>query len=149
MLAAGDCSIVCLDEGYEGVSVPSKAYYALAAGAAMLAVTAEKTELADIVGEHPCGEHIPPGRPDLLAEVIRRYHDEPERLTEHQAESRRLAEVYYSRVPATRRYSELLTGLCWPGDEQPGRTRQNSTAKSIAGEDLQSNGRNQSRVEWR
>ncbi|MFP4107179.1 MAG: glycosyltransferase family 4 protein, partial [Phycisphaerae bacterium] len=28
-----DCAIVCLDEGYAGLSVPSKTYYALAAGA--------------------------------------------------------------------------------------------------------------------
>ena len=37
-LASADCAIVRLDEGYEGVSVPSKTYQMMAAGAAILAV---------------------------------------------------------------------------------------------------------------
>ena len=116
-LAASDCCIVCLNEGCEGVSVPSKTYYALAAGAALLAVTTKGTELADLVAEHPCGVHIPPRSPETLAEVIRSYYDEPQRLLAHQVEARRLAETNYSRGPATQRYMELLSRWFWSDDE--------------------------------
>jgi glycosyltransferase involved in cell wall biosynthesis len=112
-LAASDCCIVCLDEGYEGVSVPSKTYYALAAGAAILAVSAKDTELADMVAKYPCGKHIPPRNPQALADAVRQYHDNPQRGAAHRHEARRLAENRFSRVVATKQYAEYLNKWFW------------------------------------
>ena len=107
-LAASDCLIVCLDEGYEGVSVPSKTYYALAAGSAVLGVSAPATELADLLAETGCGIHVPPRRPDALADAVRRLHDDPDLLSRCKAASRQAAEGHFSRTRATRRYFEHL-----------------------------------------
>jgi len=108
LLAAADCAIVCLDKGYEGVSVPSKTYPALAAGAALLAVSSKGTELDALIDRHECGFHILPGRPDLLAGAVRRYLADPELLASHRAAARAATEAEFSLVRATSRYYELL-----------------------------------------
>ncbi len=117
-LAASDCCIVCLDEGYEGVSIPSKTYYTLAAGAALLAVTADNTELADLVRDYPCGTNIPPRSPEKLATTICSYFAEPDILKAHKYEARKLAEKKYSRQQSTKCYLDKLTQAFWLNAEQ-------------------------------
>lgn len=73
-LHVADCMIVCLDEGYEGLSVPSKTYYALAAGAALIAVSPPNTELTDLIAAHKCGVHVSPRAPAAVAAVVRGLH---------------------------------------------------------------------------
>jgi len=107
-LAAADAAIVCLDEGYEGIAVPSKTYHALAVGAALLAISSPGTELTDLVSEHACGIPVPPRSPDRLAEAIRRLHDDRALLGRYQAAARRAAEEHFSRAKVTRRYREYL-----------------------------------------
>jgi glycosyltransferase involved in cell wall biosynthesis len=106
-LTTADVSIVCLDEGYEGVSVPSKTYYALAAGAAILAVSPEGTELTDLVAEYRCGVHVPPRRPLLLAQAIRRLHDDRSKLAAFQAAAAAAAK-HFDRRLATAKYLAYL-----------------------------------------
>jgi glycosyltransferase involved in cell wall biosynthesis len=108
LLAASDCAIVCLDKGYEGVSIPSKTYPALSAGAALLAVSAKATELDALIDQHECGFHILPGRPDLLADAVRQYLAAPELLASHRAAARATAETEFSLKSVTSRYYELL-----------------------------------------
>ncbi|MCD4699926.1 MAG: glycosyltransferase, partial [Phycisphaerae bacterium] len=107
-LPVADCSIVCLDEGYEGISVPSKTYYAMAAGAALLAISRDKTELTDIVEQYQCGFHIPPHRPGDLAEAVRRLYGDRELLKECKTASRKAAEENFARNISTKRYLEYL-----------------------------------------
>ena len=107
-LASADCAIVSLDEGYEGVSVPSKTYYALAAGAAILAVSAENTELTELVAEHGCGLHVPPRDPQALAEAVRRLHGDRELLDRCKRASRAAAETAYARRIIVQRYLRYL-----------------------------------------
>jgi len=114
-LPAADCAIVSLDEGYEGLSVPSKTYYALAAGAALLAISGPGTELTELVAEHGCGVHIPPRSPEALAGAIRRLHDDRELLSAYKSAARRAAERHFSRRAATSRYLRCLA-KCLAGD---------------------------------
>lgn len=107
-LTSADCAIVCLDEGYEGVSVPSKTYHALAAGSALLAVSPPDTELTQLVEQHGCGVHILPRRPQELASAIRRLHADPALLASYRAAARAAAEGQYSRRVLTQRW---LAGL--------------------------------------
>jgi len=107
-LAAADCAIVCLDEGYEGIAVPSKTYPSLAAGSAILAISPPETELTDLVAEERCGIHVLPRRPDDLAQAIRRFHADREYLAACKAASRAAAEERYSRRTLTHRYAEAL-----------------------------------------
>ena len=114
-LAAADCAIICLGEGYEGVSVPSKTYYAMAAGAALLVISGEGTELVDIVTQHRCGFHVRPHRPKELAAAVRDLWANPELLQEYKAASRRACEQHYTREKAVRRHLEYLRNTLMSG----------------------------------
>ncbi|MCY2927676.1 MAG: glycosyltransferase family 4 protein [Planctomycetota bacterium] len=107
-LASADCAIVCLDQGYEGISVPSKTYYALAAGLAILAVSPEGTELTDLIEAEGCGVAIPPHRPDLLGAAVRRLHADRSQLARFQQASRAAAVSRYSRSILTGEYLTCL-----------------------------------------
>jgi len=107
-LPAADCAIVSLDEGYEGISVPSKTYLMMAAGAAILAVSPAGTELCDLVRDFACGVHIPPRSPEALAAAVRRLHADRPALDAMKAAARRAAEEHFSRPRATRRYADYL-----------------------------------------
>jgi glycosyltransferase involved in cell wall biosynthesis len=107
-LAASDLAIVCLDEAYRGLSVPSKTYYTLAAGAATLAVSPPDTELTDLVVDERCGWHVQPRDPAGMAEVIRTAHGDREKLAQAQHNARRAAEQKYSRRVMVSRWADWL-----------------------------------------
>ena len=107
-LAATDLAITCLDEGYEGVSVPSKTYPALAAGAALLAVSSPGTELEELIQEHECGFHLTPRDPGRLARIVREMAGDRARLNELQWNARRAAETCFSRATCTQQYIDWL-----------------------------------------
>ncbi len=119
-LTVADAAIVCLDEGYEGVSVPSKTYYCLAAGAAILAVSPAGTELTDLVAEHRCGLHIPPRSGEKLAEAVRKLHDDPGLLESFKAAAVAAAREHFDRRPATTRYLRYLARAFAAGKVQSG-----------------------------
>jgi glycosyltransferase involved in cell wall biosynthesis len=106
--AASDLSIVCLDEAYKGISVPSKTYYALAAGAALLAVSPPDTELTDLVAEEQCGRHVLPRDPNMLAAAVRHYCRNRPALEQAGRNARRAAEQKYSRPVMVRQWIETL-----------------------------------------
>ena len=55
-LSSADIGIVTLGEGAESISVPSKTYYTLAAGSAIIALASLKSELAIIIEKYQCGK---------------------------------------------------------------------------------------------
>lgn len=107
-MAASDAAIVCLDTPFEGLSVPSKTYSALAAGCAVLAVTAPETELALTVAENACGVTVPPQDPTALAEAIRRLYADSFRLAELAQAARSVARSEFSRQLTCQRWAMLL-----------------------------------------
>jgi glycosyltransferase involved in cell wall biosynthesis len=114
-LASADCGIVCLDDLYEGISVPSKTYTMMAAGAAILAVSPPGTELSGLVAEFSCGVHVPPRSPEALAAAVRRLHGDRALLESMKSASRRAAEEHFSRPQAARRYEAVLArAFAWP-----------------------------------
>ena len=110
-LTAADCQIVCLDEGYEGISVPSKTYTALAAGAAVLAVSPPDTELTDLVARHECGIWLRPRDVQGLCDAIRRLYEDRGLLGRMKANSRRAAVEHYSTQRCVEQYVKLIMPL--------------------------------------
>jgi putative colanic acid biosynthesis glycosyltransferase WcaI len=70
-LASGDLHYVGLARGLSGFVVPSRLYGTLAAGRAVLVSADADSETARLVEEVGCGIVVPPGRPELVAGVIR------------------------------------------------------------------------------
>jgi glycosyltransferase involved in cell wall biosynthesis len=97
-LACGDIALVALAEGGEGVSMPSKTYYMLAAGAALLGLCREGSDLAAVIEAHACGLHVPPHDAERAAQAILRLRDDPQWLAQCRANGRRAAEQHYSRA---------------------------------------------------
>jgi colanic acid biosynthesis glycosyl transferase WcaI len=70
-LATGDLHYVGLARGLSGFVVPSRLYGILAAGRPVLVSADADSEIVRIVEEVGCGIVVPPGRPELVAGVIR------------------------------------------------------------------------------
>jgi len=107
-LACSDVSLVSLDEGVEGLSVPSKYYGILASGRPVIALMAERSEVAMSVRESGCGYIVPPGNPEALAERIRYLFDHPDAVREMGKKARESVERNYSRRGVAEKYLALL-----------------------------------------
>ncbi|MGE0561442.1 MAG: glycosyltransferase family 4 protein [Flavobacteriales bacterium] len=55
-LSCADIGVVTLSQGAETISVPSKTYYTLAAGSAILALASHQSELGLLIEEYRCGK---------------------------------------------------------------------------------------------
>ena len=69
-LAACDVALVTLEKGMEGLGVPSKSYFAMAADRPILAVMDPKAEISMMVNEHKIGWTCEPSNSVALASTI-------------------------------------------------------------------------------
>jgi colanic acid biosynthesis glycosyl transferase WcaI len=74
-LSAADVHVVGLARGLSGYVVPSRLYGVLSVGRPVIVAAEDDTETAAVVHREDCGFVVPPGRPELLAQAIRRAHD--------------------------------------------------------------------------
>ncbi|MDG1697388.1 MAG: glycosyltransferase family 4 protein [Polaribacter sp.] len=68
--AAADFSIVSLGTGAEGLSVPSKTFYSLAAGSAIIAISEKGSEIEQLISKNNCGISIEPNDVSLMKEFL-------------------------------------------------------------------------------
>jgi len=74
--ASADFGIVSLGSGAEGLSVPSKTFYLLSAGAAIIAITESGSEIESLVNENNCGISIQPKDKNKLIQFLLNSKDE-------------------------------------------------------------------------
>ena len=110
-LTCGDISLVTLEKGIEGLSVPSKLYSSLAAGLAILAVVGPGSEIGDVVDEYECGYRVSQGDVDGLVGAVVALHDDPHLLAEMRGRARACFEANYTREMSIARYVSLLTAV--------------------------------------
>jgi len=96
-VASGDVTIVTLEKAAESLSVPSKTYFAMAAGSAIMAVASEASELANTVARHEIGRRVEPGQPKELARVVVDMLDEKVELEAMQSRSREASFEYSTK----------------------------------------------------
>ena len=72
VMASADIGIITLGIAAETISVPSKTYSNLAAGACLVAVAHHDSELAEIIANYEVGVLCPPLQPRQLADIITR-----------------------------------------------------------------------------
>lgn len=107
-LTCGDASVVTLEPGAEGLSVPSKVYSCLAAGQAVLVIMEERCDVVDIIEEGECGQRISPGDVDGLVSAIRRLHDSPTLLQTTKENARTCFEANFTKERAIDSYERVL-----------------------------------------
>ncbi|MDC0266317.1 glycosyltransferase family 4 protein, partial [bacterium] len=106
-LPAGDISIVSMEAAIAGFMIPSKTFYYMAAGSALVALVPSNCEVADVVETGGCGVRLDPDDPDEITQSIIALVDDTERLSRYKTKSRELAETQYSRTN-TSHYIEAL-----------------------------------------
>jgi glycosyltransferase involved in cell wall biosynthesis len=107
-LSAASIHFVGLGRGLSGFVVPSRLYGILAAGRPVLASVDDDSETAQVVREVGCGIVVPPGRPELVAGVIRRAHEGYYDLDEMGRRGREWVVAEADRRVAIGRYRRLL-----------------------------------------
>ena len=83
----------------------------MAAGKPMLAVCDSGSELAALVTEEDIGWVVPPGRPDLIAEVLREAKANLSGLNQMSERARKAVDTKYTRSHVLRIYQNMIGGL--------------------------------------
>ena len=107
-LNACDAAIISFTSGMSGVSVPSRMYNILAAGKPIVAVCDADSELAQVVDEESVGWIVPPGRPDLIVDAIKKARAETSDALRIRA---RLAAEKYTLDRVVPLYRMMIEGL--------------------------------------
>ena len=106
-LAACDVAMVSLIAGMQGIGVPSKSYFSLAADRPILGVVDIGSELAQMIRGHKgIGWHCEPGNPEKLAALIDAICKLD--LSINIGIARTLMEERYEEAPAIKQYIDSL-----------------------------------------
>jgi glycosyltransferase involved in cell wall biosynthesis len=108
-LSTADVHVVGLARGLAGFVVPSRLYGIMAAGRPVIVAADADSETAVLVENVRCGVVVPPGRPDLLAAMIRRVRDGEFDLQAMGQRAREYVVAEADRPVAVRRYRDVLT----------------------------------------
>src|SRR5690606_25986340 len=117
LMTSSQLSLVTLKESAAHTCVPSKAYSALAAGSALIAVAPERSDLAALVRRHRCGAVVSPGDVDGLVDALRQFVDDPARLDEARRRARAAAVEAYGIRRLAERWESFLRSV--PAPSQP------------------------------
>ncbi|MCB8976652.1 MAG: glycosyltransferase family 4 protein [Ardenticatenaceae bacterium] len=71
MLAAADLALVCLDEAFTGLSVPSKSYGIMASGTPILGFVQPDSEIGQMITEEACGVVLPNPTAEQISQTLR------------------------------------------------------------------------------
>ena len=108
VLNSADILMVTLQEGVEGISVPSKMYSYMASGKPVAGMISYKSDVGRLIEEADCGFRVEPGDIDRFCKEIRRlYNDEKERkrLGKNALEAFLAS---YERKQVTRKFIDVL-----------------------------------------
>lgn len=97
-MALGDISLVSLDQGAEGLMVPSKMFYYMAVGSAVIAICEGVNDLERFVTKINAGIIVKPGCPNTLAKSILKLAENKILLNTYKSNSRIGCVEFYSRT---------------------------------------------------
>ena len=93
--------VITMKSGWENVVMPSKAYSAMVAGQAILAICPEKSDLADLIRLHNCGWIVEPEDIVGLSKTLKKIVEDRELLHEKRMNAYTAGHrVYDSRIVA-------------------------------------------------
>ena len=110
-LSSADVHVVGLARGLAGYVVPSRLYGVMAVGRPVIAAAEDSSETAKVVRKADAGLVVPPGRPELLAQAIRRAYDGELDLAAMGEQARAFVAAEGDSRVAIGRYRSLLREL--------------------------------------
>ena len=108
LLSAGDCHLVSLINGAEGIMVPCKLFGVLASARPALFIGSPHSEAARIIAEEDCGVTVDQGDADALVDAIERYAECPELLQSHGTAAREALVRTHAAAHRCAAWEELL-----------------------------------------
>jgi glycosyltransferase involved in cell wall biosynthesis len=109
-LSAADVSVVCLEMGHTGISVPSKAYGVMATGTPILGMLDPVGEIAQMIEESGCGVVVDEN-PDDVAATIRELVADPRRVEAMGQAARAAFLEKYTLEAAAAAYDRALSSM--------------------------------------
>jgi glycosyltransferase involved in cell wall biosynthesis len=110
-MALGDISLVSLDKGAEGLMVPSKMYYYMAAGSAIIGICEGENDIKESLKIAKCGQIVNPGSAQQLADTILKLASNLEELERLKINSRNASTSLFSRNTCVKKFKYFLTSL--------------------------------------
>ena len=110
-MTLADIALVALDEGAEGLMMPSKMFYYMAAGAALIGICKGGSDVSEIVKNSRCGMIVEPKNPEKLATIIKDLSKDSERLGKLKKFSRKSAVANFSRDVCTKKLNQELLSI--------------------------------------
>ena len=110
-MALGDISIVSLDKGAEGLMVPSKMYYYMAAGSAIIGICEGKNDVQDTIKLADCGKVVSPESEHALAKTILHLSSDLKELERLKVNARNASTSFFSRKSCTEKFRAFILSL--------------------------------------
>jgi colanic acid biosynthesis glycosyl transferase WcaI len=104
-------ALVTLAAGWENVVMPSKAYSALVAGQAILAICPDSCDLANIIRKHDCGWVVPVGDTERLRHILTTEACDPEILYQKRLNAFDAGHAVYSSRAVAIKWKQLFEQL--------------------------------------
>ena len=111
LLASADIAIVCLGEGTQGISMPSKLYSSMACGSAILSISNGENDLRYIVEKSKCGINVDNNDLDGFVEAINIFFSNPAYLKSCKNNSRSFLEKNFSGKKIIPKYIDLIKNI--------------------------------------
>jgi len=92
-----EVAIIILSKGIEGLLIPSKIYYEMAGGSALLCICSDNNELKTIIKKHKCGISVEPGDVEGFVSAIKKFYEDPIFLKSCKENARKAVESYYTK----------------------------------------------------
>ena len=109
-----DVALVTLRRGAEQVVMPSKAYSAMMAGQAVLAIGVAESDLAELVRTHDAGWLVEPGDATGLRRVLERIAEVPDEVLAKRRNAWQAGHRFYDQSVVSRRWADLFEQVTTP-----------------------------------
>lgn len=110
LLASASVHFVTMEEGMEGLCVPSKFYSCLASGRPVIAIMNRNTEVALTLDEEQCGISVKPGDLDALVVALETLRDQPELREQQGVRAREAFDRRFTVQQTVKRIREAIAG---------------------------------------
>jgi len=110
-LASADIAIICLGKGTEGISMPSKLYFSMATGCAIISISDGSNDLQYIVEKTKCGLNVENGNFDGFVDAIMEFKNNNAFLNNCKKNSREASLKYYSSDIVIPQYLNMVNKL--------------------------------------
>lgn len=110
-LASADIAIVLLGKGSEGISMPSKLYFSLAAGCAILGISDGNNDLKYTIEKHNCGINIENGDTKGFFNALMKFKNDKPFLNKCKENSREAAIEHFSSNIVIPQFTNMINKL--------------------------------------